>query len=73
MTRLPRIAYTLLLCLPACFWFSGCAKRQDTAPSSSATTSEEDMELPTVQMPADDAGDPNSTPADDGSSAGGDK
>lgn len=70
MTRVPRIAYTLILCLPSCIWFSGCAKSQDSAPDTSATKADDDMELPTVQMPDDNSGDSNASPTDDGSSDG---
>jgi len=62
MSRKLLIAYTLMLCLPACIGITGCSNSQDPAQSSSATSS--DTTLPDVQVPGEDSGDASSSATD---------
>ena len=71
MSRLKYFAYTLLICVPACLSLSGCGDKQDTTNGTSTTApagDDDSMEVPTVQMPEDDAGDADSSADDDGAS-----
>ena len=68
MSRLKYFAYTLLICLPTCLSLSGCGDKQDTTNGSSATSDDGSMEVPTVELPDEDAGDADSSADDDGSS-----
>ncbi|MCP4193244.1 MAG: hypothetical protein GY768_21750 [Planctomycetaceae bacterium] len=67
MKNSARLTYTLLLCLPTCLWLAGCNK-SESDPYSSATTNSADMEIPTVQLPDDSAGTPDSSSSQEGSS-----
>ena len=71
MSRLRYFAYTLLICIPTCLSLSGCGDKQDTSNGSSSPAAADDdgsMEVPTVEMPEDDAGDADSSADDDGTS-----
>lgn len=71
MSRLKCFAYTLLICLPTCLTLTGCGDKQDTTNgASSSATADDDgsMEIPTVELPEDDAGDADSSAEDDGAS-----
>lgn len=65
MTVIRRTAlFLLLLSLPTCLVSLGCGGQSDKAQNASSS-SDEDMQLepPTVELPENDAGDPQ-TPAD---------
>lgn len=71
MSKLKVFAYTLLVCIPTWLSLSGCGDKQDTTTgSSSSATADDDgsMEVPTVEMPEDEAGDADSSADDDGMS-----
>ncbi len=71
MSRIKYFVYTLLICLPTCLSLSGCGDGQDTSGGSSSSTVTDDdgpMEVPTVEVPEDDAGDADSSAEDEGTS-----
>jgi hypothetical protein len=60
-----------MICIPTCLSLSGCGDKQDTTSGSSSSATvddDESMEVPTVDVPEDDAGNVDSSADDDGMS-----